>query len=91
QFQTPVLMIRDPELINYFLIKDFGHFHDRNMPTSEDFDLMGSSLASLTGQRWRSLRYKMTPTFTSGKLKRMFSQIVSCSDAIIDHVSTLPR
>nr|AQS60680.1 cytochrome P450 SF [Sogatella furcifera] len=91
QFQTPVLMVRDPELINNFLIKDFGNFHDRNLPISEDFDLMGSSLVSLTGQRWRSLRYKLTPTFTSGKLKRMFSQIVSCSDDIIEHVGTVPR
>nr|AGN52753.1 cytochrome P450 [Laodelphax striatellus] len=91
QFQTPVLMVRDPELINNFLIKDFGNFHDRNLPVSEDFDLMGSGLVSMTGQRWRSLRYKLTPTFTSGKLKRMFSQIVSCSDDIIEHVATLPK
>ncbi|RZF36584.1 hypothetical protein LSTR_LSTR010695 [Laodelphax striatellus] len=91
QFHTPVLMVRDPELINNFFVKDFGNFHDRNLPISADFDLMGNSLPSPTAQRWRALRYKLTPSFTSGKLKRMFSQIVSCSDDIIEHVATLPR
>nr|AQM57046.1 cytochrome P450 CYP6CW4 [Sogatella furcifera] len=91
QIITPFLMVRDPELIGDILIKNFGNFQDRFPPINEELDLMSGSLVCMTGERWRSLRYKLMPTFTSRKLKKMFPEMVTCSNAIMEHLSTLPH
>nr|AQM57047.1 cytochrome P450 CYP6FJ3 [Sogatella furcifera] len=88
QFSRPVLMILDPELINSILIKDFTHFEDRGFSINEKIEPINANIANLTGQTWRIMRYKLLPTFTSGKLKSMFDQIVYCSDNIFDYVNS---
>jgi cytochrome P450 len=42
------------------------------------------SLLSLDGQEWRERRVKMTPIFTSGKMKMMFETVDSISDKLVD-------
>nr|CAD7258875.1 unnamed protein product [Timema shepardi] len=81
---TPVLLLRDPELIKNFLTKDFMHFHDRNLPVDEKKDPLGLNLFSLHGPLWRRLRMKLTPTFTSGKMKMMYSLITDCAKEMVD-------
>ncbi|XP_075213388.1 putative cytochrome P450 6a14 [Lycorma delicatula] len=78
-FHAPVLVIRDPELISQVLIKDFSFFQDRTHKSDES-DLFSSGIQNLTGDKWRVLRHKLTPTFTSGKMKLMFKQIKECCD-----------
>lgn len=78
--RRPVLMIRDPELIERVLIKDFVHFYDRGMPADPEFEPLTLNLFNIKGQFWRDLRYKLTPTFSSGKLKAMFEQISKCGE-----------
>lgn len=74
----PILILRDPEIIRCALIRDFQHFHDRGTYVNEKRDPLSASLFSLNGQRWRGLRSRMTPTFSSGKLKAMFGTLVDC-------------
>nr|CAD7455687.1 unnamed protein product [Timema tahoe] len=81
---TPVLLLREPELIKHFLTKDFMHFHDRNQPVDEKKDPLGLNLFSLHGPLWRKLRMKLTPTFTSGKMKMMYSLITDCAKEMVD-------
>ncbi|XP_075212051.1 putative cytochrome P450 6a14 [Lycorma delicatula] len=78
-FLSPAIMIRDTELINEILIKDFTHFEDRGPPQDKDFDtLISLGVNNLHGDEWRAARHKLTPTFTSGKLKMMFEPIKEC-------------
>ncbi|XP_054712373.1 cytochrome P450 3A8-like [Uloborus diversus] len=68
----PVLSVADPVLLRKILVKDFNMFPNRRtFVTGEpSVDL---SVASLEGEDWKRVRSIITPTFTTGKLKRMIS------------------
>ncbi|CAG2064230.1 unnamed protein product, partial [Timema podura] len=73
-FRSPVLIVRDPDIIKSILVKDFSHFQNR-VHSSPSEDPVSDSLAVINGPKWRILRTKLTPTFTSGKLKNMMDAI----------------
>lgn len=85
-FKCPNLLIRDPKLIEELLIKEFASFHDRNISPDIESDPLSGHLFSVGGKYWRNLRYKLTPTFTTGKLKSMFEQIYNCTDNIMTYI-----
>lgn len=78
--RTPVLVVRDPEYIKDILIKDFTSFSDRGMTIHEKIEPLSQHLFSLEPARWRPLRTKLSPVFTSGKLKEMFYLLIECAD-----------
>jgi len=82
QIQRPVLIIMDPDLIKNILVKDFEHFQDHGLPFDEDFDPLGANLFMLNGNKWKNLRSKLSPTFTSGRLKMMFQTLFECGQEL---------
>ena len=80
------LVICDPLMVQHILIRDFSSFTDRPMPHDTDADPLNGHLFNLPGQRWRDLRVKLTPTFTSGKLKMMFPVIKDCTKVLEDYM-----
>ena len=86
EFKEPKLMIRDPDLVEKVLIKDFGSFHDRGFPFDLENEPLTGSLFNVEGSYWRNLRYKITPVFTTGKLKAMFEQMSTCADDLVKYV-----
>lgn len=82
-FFRPALLIRDAELVKTVLTTDFQHFHDRGVYCDPKNDPMSSNLFALTGGTWKSLRSKLTPAFTSGKLKGMFPTIQAIGDELV--------
>lgn len=85
-FRIPILMIRNPEVIHRILTKDFAHFHDRGISADEKLDLLSSHLVNLKGQRWKSLRNKITPAFSSGKLRSMCSRLQDCAHSLVTYL-----
>ncbi|GLV36767.1 Cytochrome P450 6a2 [Carabus blaptoides fortunei] len=86
-FTTPEFMPLDPELIKRLLVKDFQHFLDRGIFVEEEIDPLTGNIFSLEGSKWKELRNKLSPAFTSGKMRMMFPTLVACADEMMDIVS----
>jgi cytochrome P450 family 6 len=69
----PTIVAIDPELIKSILVKDFNLFPDRGMFHNEVDDVFSAHLFSLEGEKWKFLRNKLSPTFTSGIVVIVFS------------------
>ncbi|KAI5747207.1 hypothetical protein M8J77_012306 [Diaphorina citri] len=77
----PELIIVDPALLKNILISDFNTFPDRGFHNFElEKEPIVRHLFNLEGHYWKGLRQKLTPTFSSGKLKFMFETMKACSE-----------
>lgn len=74
----PALLVRDPKIAKSILIKDFQYFHDRGFHLDANVDPMVANLFT-SDQKWKEMRTKQSPAFTSGKLKGMFKTIIDCA------------
>ncbi|KAH8352843.1 hypothetical protein KR084_006761, partial [Drosophila pseudotakahashii] len=78
-YWRPMAVVLDLDLVKSVIIRDFGQFVDRR---SFHGDLLTANLFNLQGEEWRALRTKLSPTFTSGKMKYMFGTITQVAQQL---------
>ncbi|XP_076236988.1 cytochrome P450 6AQ1 [Calliopsis andreniformis] len=79
-FDKPCLVLRDPELIKHVLVKDFNSFTDKYAAVDKSDPIGYSNIFLMTNTTWKLLRSRLSPFFTSGKLKKMMDLMMVIAD-----------
>ncbi|KAJ8935460.1 hypothetical protein NQ318_021706 [Aromia moschata] len=79
---TPTYLVVDLDMVKNVLTKDFQYFTDRRFYSNEKDDPLSAHLFAVGGKKWMNLRRKLTPTFTTGKLKGMFHYLIDCGSLL---------
>ncbi|KAI1307611.1 Cytochrome P450 3A13 [Halotydeus destructor] len=88
EMTKPTLGIGDPELIRQITVKDAHLFMNRRN-FGDSFggdDVVKKFLTALRDEDWKRVRTILTPTFTSGKMKKMFPLMEDCCDDAIAYL-----
>lgn len=85
-FVQPNAVIMDLDLIKTILVKEFPTFCDRDMYMNEKVEPLTGHLVALNGDKWRHVRTKLTPTFSSAKMKYMFVTISNVGSRLTEFV-----
>lgn len=72
----PALLVRDLELVKAVMIKKFSYFVNRVMRTDPHSDPLGYNNLFFVRNDWKGLRNKLSPIFSSGKIKQMYPLMV---------------
>lgn len=75
-----------PEFAKTVLVRDFHYFMDRGIYFNGDVDPLSANVFFLRGTKWKALREKLSPTFSSGKLKQMFFTILEVGQRLEKHL-----
>ncbi|KAG8039659.1 hypothetical protein G9C98_000388 [Cotesia typhae] len=84
-----VLLLRDLKLIKDVMIKDFSSFVDRGVGYHDKHEPLSANVGFVDEDRWRLLRRKLTPMFSSIKLKKMINMIVECADHMNENLMSV--
>lgn len=88
---NPGVLVRDVELVKKVLVTDFDHFYDRGMYNNKEREPIASFLAAERGEDWKLLRQKLSPLFSSGRLKNMFPTIAYEAQKLEDHLLPMAK
>ncbi|GFR20508.1 cytochrome P450 3A21, partial [Trichonephila clavata] len=86
----PLLSVGDLKLVREILVKEFPSFANRREVHSGNV-VVDSMLPNLRGEDWKRVRSIVSPTFTTGKIRRMVSIVKDCSQALVKNFQNVTK
>ncbi|KAK4883493.1 hypothetical protein RN001_006812 [Aquatica leii] len=89
----PYFIPIDLDLIKQITTRDFEYFYNRYMHTDES-DPLSSHLVALKGAKWKHMRTKLSPAFTSAKNKMVIPVVIKCIESlteILDEITSTQK
>nr|WDY85983.1 cytochrome P450 6HX3 [Pagiophloeus tsushimanus] len=83
-FWNKALVLMDPALIKDVMTKDFNNFINRDFYSNPHNDRKTYNLFAMLGEDWRHMRHKITPAFTSAKMRLMFESVLKSTERLDD-------
>ncbi|GBP90646.1 Cytochrome P450 6B6 [Eumeta japonica] len=90
-FATPALVLRDLKNIEEVMTGDFNTFNDRGFNINPKVDRLADNVLLMNGIRWKLTRQKMTPLFTSSKLRNMYYIMDKSGKDFVEYLRTEPK
>ncbi|XP_017480335.1 PREDICTED: cytochrome P450 6g1-like [Rhagoletis zephyria] len=82
----PALVLREPELIKSVLVQEFPRFSSRVAACDPHGDTLGSNNVFFArNPQWRELRTRISPVFTSVKIKQMYELMTEIGSELESH------
>ncbi|XP_011869801.1 PREDICTED: probable cytochrome P450 6a13 [Vollenhovia emeryi] len=87
-FTTPVLMVREPELVKTVLQTSFGSFHDNAIKINPKLDpLLANNPFFIYGDKWMAARKRLTYAFSSMRLKILLESVKQVCETLEQYVN----
>lgn len=83
QFISPTILVTSLDFVKKVFVADFGYFENRGIFYNEKVDPLSAHLFNIDQPKWKIMRRKLTPTFTSGRMKYMFSTMRAVSKEFV--------
>ena len=80
----PFVVTMDPVWMKEIFVKQFTSFSEREGGFNMEDKYLSLDIAG--GEKWKSERKLLSPTFTAGKIKMMIKSIVNLTDTLVEHV-----
>ena len=80
---SPALVVINLDIVKNVMIKDFHKFTDRGVYYNAKGDPISANMFALEGAEWKFIRTKLSPTFTTGKIKNMFNTVLEMSEELV--------
>ncbi|GFY77061.1 cytochrome P450 3A31 [Trichonephila inaurata madagascariensis] len=83
-----VLSVADTSLLREIFVKDFHMFSERRSMNTGD-KIIAKMMSVVNGEDWKRIRTIVTPTFTTGKIRRMVGIFKDCSKTLVENFKTI--
>ncbi|GFY47567.1 cytochrome P450 3A31 [Trichonephila inaurata madagascariensis] len=84
----PLLSVADTSLLREIFVKDFHIFPERRSMNTGD-KIIAKMMSVVNGEDWKRIRTIVTPTFTTGKIRRMVGIFKECSGTLVENFKTI--
>ncbi|XP_076436666.1 cytochrome P450 3A30-like [Babylonia areolata] len=73
--RTPAFVVSDPDLLRDMMVKNFASFPNRARQEMMDYKPWNDNVTMIRDDHWKHVRSQLSPTFSSGKLKKVIPAI----------------